>query len=96
MTAKSKLIKKGEPFEVGFNAFAFAAIRRDIVERFTFKDDIGGCCNDVVFCNNCRKAGIPLIVDPKINMLHLKRSDGYYDEYYVGQKKPFMYVVEVS
>lgn len=92
MSAKSKRLRKGEIFQVGFAGFGFFAIRRDIVEQIPFRTDETGCCIDTFFCWDCHKAKIPIYVDPKINMLHLKVADGEYQNFGVGTKKAFTYL----
>jgi hypothetical protein len=94
ISTKSKRIRKGEIFQVGYAGFPLFAIRRDIVEMIPFRYD-GICCIDVFFCWDCHRAEVPIFVDPKINMLHLKISDGNYQDYHVGQKKPFTYLERV-
>jgi hypothetical protein len=84
-----------EPFRVGYSGFPLFAIRRDIADQIPFRND-GGCCIDVMFCWDCAQRDIPVYVDPKIIMLHLKRQDGIYEEYNVGAKKPFIYLQEVK
>jgi hypothetical protein len=91
MSTKSKRMRKGEIFQVGYAGFGLFAIRRDIVEKIPFRHD-GICCIDTFFCWDCKQANIPIFVDPKINMLHLKVADGEYQDYHVDTKKAFTYL----
>lgn len=93
ITDDSPLVKNGEPFEVGFNGLALCCIRRDVVEQIEF-NNIDGCCNDVRFANDCHRLDIKLMADPKIKMLHLKKSDLDYNEFMVGKKTPYTYFEE--
>jgi len=95
INSRSKSITRGQPFRVSYMGFALVAIRRDIVEMIPFRND-GYCCIDTMFCWDCHRADIPIYVDPKINMLHLKIADGNYQDYHVGQKEPFTYVERVT
>jgi hypothetical protein len=84
-----------EPFRVGYAGFPLMAISKHVANKIPFRND-GGCCIDVMFCWDCAQNNIPIFVDPKINMLHLKREDGLYEEYKVGQNKPFIYIQELQ
>src|SRR5262245_61481885 len=92
MSEDSPEVKRGEPFEVGFNGLALCCIRRDVVERLPFQN-IHNCCNDLRFAIDCHSIGIKLMVDPKIRMLHLKKSDTEYEEFMVGKKAPHVYLL---
>ncbi len=91
MSNRSKLVRKGQPFRVSYMGFAMVAIRRDIVERLPFRSD-GHCCLDTMFCWDCAQLKIPIYVDPKINMYHMKIADGEYQNFGVGTKKAFTYL----
>ena len=95
MSTKSKRMRKGEIFPIGYAGFPLFAIRRDIVEQIPFRND-GICCIDVFFCWDCYKAKIPIMLNPKINMVHLKIADGMYQDFHVDKKKPFTYLERVS
>ena len=95
MTTRSKLIRKGQPFRVSFMGFALPAIRRDVIEKIPFRND-GYCCLDTMFCWDCAQAKIPIFVDPKINMFHMKISDGNYQNYGVDTKKAITYLEKVK
>jgi hypothetical protein len=94
MSTRSKAIREGKIFEAGFAGFGLFAIRRDVVKKIPFREDAeeGGCCTDVMFCHDCLRLRIPIMVDPNINMLHLKRADSDYERYHVGSKRPHTYL----
>ncbi len=83
-----------EPFRVGYAGFPLMAIEYDVTKKLPFRND-GGCCIDVMFCWDCHHLNIPIYVDPKINLVHLKRGDGDYEAYGRGSRDPFMYLQEV-
>jgi hypothetical protein len=82
-----------EPFKVGYSGFPLMAIDKDVLAELPFRND-GQCCIDVMFCWDCAQRNIPIYVDPKINLLHLKREDGDYEAYHKGSRDPFMYLQE--
>lgn len=65
---------------VKFAGFPLMAIRRDIVEKIDFDSETkltGGDPNsigniDLIFCHNCEKLNIPIYVDKRIYMLHMR------------------------
>lgn len=67
-------------FRVPHTGFAAQFIRRDVVEKIMFMDDskynddghLGGGV-DVMFSNACEWADIPLMVDTRVKMLHLRK-----------------------
>lgn len=69
-------------FQVKFNGFALMAIRRDIIEKNEFACDgvfrlrgvISGASVDLVFCWYCHENSIPIFVDKRIDMKHLRTS----------------------
>lgn len=70
--------------EVKFAGFPFMFIRRDIVERVGLDADLSynpnhrvreGYSIDVVFCHHCLEQNIPIYVNPKVQMLHLRGSN---------------------
>lgn len=93
-------------------------IRRDVVERFPFEGDLKyqdirrvrpylryNMNSDAMFCNNCIDRDIPIMVDTRIFMFHLRivqvpdviKRLGYdmtgVDKILVGQKKPDRYLI---
>ena len=77
---KRKDLPKDDIFLVKFNGFALMAIRRDIVEKTPFATDgifrlKGAECGasvDFVFCWFCHDNNIPVYVDRRIDMQHLR------------------------
>ena len=75
-------LPKEDIFEVKFAGFGLTAIRRDIVEMFEFNSDgifrgtgvSFGASLDFVFCWNCYEKGVPVYVDQRIDMKHLRIS----------------------
>ena len=75
-------LPKEDIFQVKFAGFGLTAIRRDIVEMFPFNSDgvfrgTGvefGASLDFVFCWYCHEAGVPIYVDQRIDMQHLRIS----------------------
>lgn len=69
-------------FEVKFAGFGLTAIRRDMVELLPFHTDSvfkgtgieSGASLDLVFCWYCYEKGIPVYVDQRIDMKHLRIS----------------------
>ena len=67
-------------FQVKFNGFALMVIRRDIVEKqafacdgtFRLKGEQSGASVDFVFCWYCHDNNIPIFVDKRIDMQHLR------------------------
>lgn len=68
-------------FEVAFSGFPLMAMRRDIVERYTFPADKvfinlpphRGASLDIVFCWWVKENDIPITVDQTIEMRHYNR-----------------------
>jgi len=65
--------------QVGFMGMSFPFIRRDIIERTTiegeplFRGSIhrnNGIAPDLLFCNNCKDAGIKIMADTDVRMYH--------------------------
>ena len=80
---RSDLHKNIDIFPVEFNGFCLMSIRRDIIERYEFKadtvlrggtDPAFGGSYDLVFCWWCKENGIPIYVDKRIDMVHLRQS----------------------
>ena len=73
---------KNTIFLVKFNGFALTAIRRDIVEQIEFSGDgvfkgkgmKRGASLDFVFCWECHEKNIPIFVDPRIYLKHLRKE----------------------
>jgi len=78
------LLPEWDIFQAEFSGFPLMAIRRDIVERFEFRGDrvfeglppTRGASYDLVFCWDCKENGIPIYVDSRIDMLHLRTKGG--------------------
>lgn len=74
--------QKSEIIRVPHSGFALQCIRRDVVEAIEFTTDgpDNGLANvetssvDVMYSNSCAIAGIAIMVDPRIRMLHLRES----------------------
>jgi hypothetical protein len=89
-----KTLPNSNIFQVKFNGFCLMAIRRDIVENFEFTadcymrdknaDKAFGANYDLVFCYYCQKNNIPIYVDRRIFMKHLRRSG----KTQLGEKDP--------
>jgi GT2 family glycosyltransferase len=79
-----------ELFQVEFAGYPCMAIRRDVVEKISLYDEgvfdgkksLNGGSIDVLFCWRCKMAGIPIWVDSRLDMRHL-RSSGKHE---VGKK----------
>ena len=79
---KRNELPKEDIFEVKFAGFGLTAIRRDIVELLPFHTDSvfkgtgveSGASLDLVFCWYCYEKGIPIYVDQRIDMKHLRTS----------------------
>ena len=79
-------------FPVKFAGFGLTCIRRDIVELLPFATDSifrgkgmqFGASLDFVFCWYCHEYGIPIYVDKRIDMLHLRNRG----RHKVGERKP--------
>ena len=73
-------LPKDDIFPVKFAGFGLTAIRRDIVELLPFHTDsvfkgtgvASGASLDLVFCWYCHERGIPIYVDKRIFMHHLR------------------------
>lgn len=73
-------LPKDDIFQVKFSGFPLMAIRRDIIEMFPFATDSifkgkgmqFGASLDFVFCWYCHEYGIPIYVDKRIFMQHLR------------------------
>ena len=67
-------------FKVAFSGFPLMAIRRDLIDQYTFMADRvfegqpphRGASLDLVFCYWCQEHDIPIMVDQDINMKHLR------------------------
>lgn len=75
-------LPKDNIFEVKFAGFGLTAIRRDIVKPIQFAGDgifkgrgmEFGASLDFVFCWHCYELGVPIYVDKRIDMQHLRTS----------------------
>ena len=73
-------LPKDDIFPVKFSGFPLMAIRRDIVKMFPFATDSifkgkgmqFGASLDFVFCWHCHEYGVPIVVDQRIFMKHLR------------------------
>ena len=67
-------------FKVAFSGFPLMAIRRDVLDQYSFMADRVfegktpemGASLDLVFCYHCQEHNIPIMVDPDIRMTHLR------------------------
>jgi len=79
---RREFLPKHNIFQVAFSGFPLMAIRRDIIEPYIFAADkvfVGfpphrGASLDLVFCWYCKENDIPIMVDKRINMKHLRQS----------------------
>lgn len=84
--------------QVKFAGFGLTAIRRDIIERYEFAGDgifkgkgmSFGASLDFVFCWWAHENQVPVWVDTKIDMQHLRTSGTHR----VGEKSPRVWFVE--
>lgn len=83
LTRKDIFVKE-DIFQVAFSGFPLMAIRRDVLEKVTFDADRvfeglppdRGASLDFVFCWYCAQQDIPVMVDKRIDMLHLRTAGG--------------------
>jgi len=81
---RSEIFVKEDIFQVAFSGFPLMAIRRDIVEKIPFDADRvfeglppdRGASLDFVFCWYCQEHDIPIMVDKRIDLLHLRTKGG--------------------
>lgn len=79
---KEQELQKRVILQVWHSGFALQAIRRDVVESFGFETDAKAnslehweCAGtDVMYSNSCALTGVPIYADPRIKMLHLRKS----------------------
>ena len=91
-------LPKDDIFQVKFSGFPLMAIRRDIVKMFPFATDSifkgkgmqFGASLDFVFCWYCHEYNIPVCVDKRIFMHHL-RGQG---KHQAGERKKEIYLNE--
>ena len=88
--------KMGPIVQVPFAGTPLMAIRRDIIEKIDFEPDGNhnenpgnGHSQDLMFCNNCHKNNIPIMVDTRIDMMHLR----YGGELMLGKLDPMLIYV---
>lgn len=65
--------------KVKYSGFPLMFIRRDVVEQIPFRD-YKGCCLDATFCADCEMLEIPIYVDLRVIMKHLKIDNVAVDE----------------
>jgi len=81
---RRELFVKDNVFQVAFSGFPLMSIRRDIVEKVPFDADkvfegkppTNGASLDFVFCWYCQEKDIPIMVDKRIDLLHLRTKGG--------------------
>jgi len=81
---RSEIFVKEDIFQVAFSGFPLMAIRRDIVEKVPFDADKvfeglppnRGASLDFVFCWYCQDKNVPIMVDKRIDLLHLRTKGG--------------------
>ena len=69
-------------FRVMHSGFALQCIRRDVVEMISFVTDAADnglkesetSSVDIMYSNSCAIAGVAIMVDPRIKMLHLRHA----------------------
>ena len=79
---KRETLPNKDIFQVKFAGFGLTAVRRDIVEKIYFAGDgifkergmQFGASLDFVFCWHCHEKNIPIFVDKRIDMQHLRAS----------------------
>ncbi len=70
--------------KVFFSGFPLMVVTRDVIEKITFRNDLGdgtdphGCCLDVTFCWDVHQLGYEIFIDPDMRLNHLKVADGVY------------------
>lgn len=89
--------------EVGHEGFACSCIRRDVFENYNIRLDDGmnddkSAHFDWAFSLKCNKAGIPIYVDKKARMLHLRNrlGEGVLENKGVGLKQPTVILQRVN
>jgi len=83
MTRREVFVEE-DIFQVAFSGFPLMAIRRDVVKKLPFDADKvfegmagdKGASLDFVFCQYCMDRDIPILVDKRIDMLHLRTKGG--------------------
>lgn len=78
---KQDVVGKGI-FECGFSGFPLMIIKREVVMQIPF--DADGAANgmnrtcggslDVMFCKRAHELGYKIMVDPEVNMFHMRRA----------------------
>lgn len=84
MMTRDDVFLREDIFQVAFSGFPLMAIRRDVVEKIPFDADKvfeglpphRGASLDFVFCWRCQDMNIPVHVDKRIDMLHLRTAGG--------------------
>jgi hypothetical protein len=93
----SPLLQGKKPFRVKFSGFPLMMIRNDILNKIPFRIVRGGRFADALFCYDCHLHDIPILVDPRVKMEHLKHAlDSRFGEndlnIFTGIKKPYYYL----
>lgn len=72
---------------VKFDGFALTFIRRDVIEKIRFR---GEWATDGHFARDLDAAGIPIFIDVRVELFHLKYRIGYgkYESMQIGIKSP--------
>jgi len=81
---REQLFVKDNIFQVAFSGFPLMAICRDVVKSLSFDADKvfeglpphRGASLDFVFCWYCQERDIPIMVDKRIDLLHLRTAGG--------------------
>lgn len=87
-------------FQVKFAGFGLTAIHRSIIERYEFAGDgvfkgkgmEFGASLDFVFCWWCHENNVPIFVDKRIDMFHMRTSG----RHQVGERSPKIYFCGVG
>jgi len=81
---RRELFVKEDIFQVAFSGFPLMCIRRDIVKRIPFDADRvfegkppeNGASLDFVYAWYCEEHNVPVMVDKRIDLLHLRTKGG--------------------
>lgn len=82
--SRDEVFVKDNIFQVAFSGFPLMAICRDVVKLLSFDADKvfeglpphRGASLDFVFCWYCQERDIPIMVDKRIDLLHLRTAGG--------------------
>jgi hypothetical protein len=97
---------------VNWLGFSLPCIKRSVIKDIEFHDDAYymtnertglkarvdgiGCCVDTAFSWECIQNEIPMMVDVRVVMDHLKNRDGYYTYWGIGRYEPADYLVKAG